>query len=160
MEGTSKLNAWLQGLYDKAGYLTPEMVRDDARDEDSPGHAAIFSMSIDDAAEAFYLDRAHRTIANAKKYVVGSDGNTYHERSFYAIPSGEKGTSYTYYSYEDVQTDTEKLTLAIKEANKRLRDAERAMEWLIKVSNGKHTRKTSVALSRIRTAQQAMSTLA
>lgn len=153
------VNEWLESLYRKAGYLTPEMVRDDARDENSPGHTSIFSMSIDDAAEAFYLERAHRTIASAKKYVVGADGKTYFERAYHAIPTGETGVTYTYYSTEDVQSDDEKLKLAIKEAGKRLREAERALEWLLKCDSTKHNRKANAALTKIRSAQQTMATM-
>ncbi len=157
MELNATLNEWLEGLYRKAGYLTPEMVRDEARDPSSPGHTSIFSMSIEDAAESFYLERAHRTISNAKKYVVGADGKTYFERSYHAIPGTDKGvTSYTYYSVEDVQSDKDKIRAAIKEAGKRLDAAERALNFLISISSGQESKRATSAAKGIARAQQAL----
>lgn len=56
----------LQKVYDEHGYLNPRLLVDLARAEDHPLHAAVFNKTADEAAEAYYLGRAHSLIRSVK----------------------------------------------------------------------------------------------
>lgn len=154
--GASPVRAWLQSLYDQHGYLTPEIVREAARPEDSPGHLAVFGMGADEAAEAYYLIRAHKliqsvrivTVAQAKKEPVTV-------RAYHAVPGNDERT-YVYRSVEDLIQHPDQMTLARNEARRRLNDAERSVESLEALAEGPGKKQTRRALQSIRTAQQAL----
>ena len=64
----SGLREHLQTIHDDNGYLTPHLVRETARPKTHPLHGAVFDKAPKDAAEAYYLERAHQLITEA--YVV------------------------------------------------------------------------------------------
>lgn len=60
------LREHLQAIYDKHGQLTPVLVLETARPEDHPLHSAVFPLTPDAAAEAWYLERAHELIQSVR----------------------------------------------------------------------------------------------
>lgn len=89
----------LQAVYEEHGRLTPELVRETARPKDHPLHAHVFDRAPKDAAEAWYLTRAHELIQRVKiTYKTGPKGEEHSIRVFHAVRT-EKG-----HSYEPVET--------------------------------------------------------
>jgi len=121
---------WLQGLYDAHGYLTPEIVRDAARSDDSPGHVAVFGVDTEQAAEAHYLLRAHRLIQSVRIIRVDQpDTEPVTLRAYHAVP-GSTDRTYVYRSVDDLAREPDQLALARNEAVRRLKDAERSIAAL------------------------------
>jgi len=154
--GSSPLRDWLQRLYDSHGYLTPEIVREAARSDESPGHVAVFGMDSEQAAEAYYLLRAHKLIQSVRIIRVEQpDKEPVTLRAYHAVP-GNAERSYVYRSAEDLAREPDQLALARNEALRRLRDAERsiaALDLLAPVSAKRQTRR---ALRHVSAAQEAL----
>lgn len=64
------IREWMVDLRKREGKLTPEIVLEAARPPDSPAHGFVFHVGAEEAAEAYYLDRAHRLIQTVKVTVV------------------------------------------------------------------------------------------
>lgn len=56
----------LQAIYDQHGQLTPDLVVQVARPEDHPLHTQVFDREPNEAAEAWYRERAHDLIQSVK----------------------------------------------------------------------------------------------
>lgn len=109
----------LQAIYDQHGRLTPGLVVETARQEDHPLHSLVFDRSVEDAAEAFYEDRAHELIRRVKiSYRPSEDGEERQIRAFHAIRGNDE--SYAYEPIEEIAKDPLHRAML-------LRDAER--EW-------------------------------
>lgn len=126
MDQQTTLRTWLLGLYEAHGHLTPELVREAARPEESPAHGFVFNVPPEEAAEAHYLERAHRLIQTVRVTVMPKEGGEKRQvRFFHAIPGEE--ASYVYEPLTVIRTRPEKFQAARTEALRRLRDAERAV---------------------------------
>ena len=133
MDGASTLAAFLDAIYTTEGKLTPELVRDAARPEDSPAHAWVFNVPETQAAETYYLQRAHELIRYVKVEMVPTDGGTPRRVRFYhAIPGDDD--AYVYEPLTVIRQSPTKLDAARTEAMRRLRDAERAVDDLAVIS--------------------------
>lgn len=149
MDDTTTLKDWLQAIYDENGFLTPELVKEAARPEDSPAHSMIFNVPIGDAAEQFYLDRAHQLIQRVRVTMVSqSDGTPRRVRYFHAIPGEE--SSFVYESLDVIRASPTKLDAARTQAMRRLRDAEHAIEDLDLIASTIKTAKAVRAVKRAR----------
>ena len=150
MEEISALRAWLTGIYEENdGCLTPELVREAARPEDSVGNPYLFNVEVAEAAEEFYLSRAHDLIRRVKVTVVSqSDGQPRRVRFFHALPGEE--TSYVYEPLTAIQASPSKLEAARKEAVRRLRDAERSVEDLDAIASTSSSAQAVKAVKRAR----------
>ena len=153
----SPLKAWLQSLYDEHGYLTPELVRDDARNPESPGHAAVFNVGAAEAAEAYYLQRAHQLIQRVRIIIKPQPARPPMQvRAYHAVPGGEE-SAYVYRSVDDLIRQPDQLQLARNEAMRRVRDAERSVEALdmltIGTPSGPNTKR---ALDNLKNAREAL----
>lgn len=117
----SGLRDHLQAIYDQHGRLTPALVRDVARPPSHPLHSQVFDKDIGEAAEAYYLDRAHQLIASVKLVFVEptEDSPGKEVRAWLAV-RGEGPNEFVYEPAEKVREDP--LTRAIV-----LRDMER--DW-------------------------------
>lgn len=62
----SSVDDALQAIYDENGYLDPRLVVEAARAEDHPLHRMVFDVPVEQAAERYYLDRAHGLIRTVK----------------------------------------------------------------------------------------------
>ena len=60
------LRAHLQDLYDTHGELTPAIVLEAARPKNHPLHGYVFDRAPKQAAEAYYLGRAHDLLQRAR----------------------------------------------------------------------------------------------
>ena len=94
----------LQAIYDQRGYITPALVVEAARPKNSPLHSSVFDKSIKDAAEAYYLDRAHELIQSYKvTYRPATDDDPgLRLRKWHAVPTDD---GYVYRSAEDIADD-------------------------------------------------------
>lgn len=94
----------LQAIYDQHGYLTPDIVLDEARD---PGHPLHSRFEWDDAraAEAYRRDQARDLIQSVKIVYRERQGKSTERwvRAYHSVPDAERGRAYR--SAEDVVTD-------------------------------------------------------
>lgn len=154
--GHSPVRSWLQALYDERGYLTPEIVREAARDEESPGHLAVFGVSVVEAAEGFYLDRAHKLIQSVRIITVPQDEREpVTLRAYHAVP-GNSERSYVYRSIDDLAREPDQMELARNEAKRRLNGAESALRSLDAIAVGPTSKRTKRAMKNIQAAQKAI----
>jgi hypothetical protein len=157
ISGESALRSWAEALYAEHGRLTPGIVLDAARPPDSPAHAHIFNASPGEAAEMYYLERAHALIRRIRVTVVTQPEQPPRRlRYYHAIPGGEDA-AYEYHPLGVLLDQPDKLELARNEAMRRLKDAERAVEdFDVIVSDAKMSRKTKRALTAIRDARMVL----
>lgn len=156
MDKASPVREWLQSLYDEHGYITPEIVREAARPEDSPGHLSVFGVGIEEAAEGFYLDRAHKLIQSVRIIRESrSDKEPVILRAYHAVPGNDE-KKYVYKSINDLIAQPDQMELARNEAKRRLNDAERSLRSLDAIAVGPAQKKTKRALTSIQTAQRAL----
>lgn len=151
------VRVWLQSLYDAHGYLTPELVRDAARDEDCPAHGLIFNADTADAAEAYYLDQAHKLIQRIRvRMIPQAEQAPKTLRKYVAVPGSEE-SAYVYRSIDDLVRYPDQLQLARNEAVRRLKQAEKSVEDLdALVEDSPGRKQTRKALTGIRTAREAL----
>lgn len=141
------------------GKLTPEIVLEEARPDDSPLHGYVFDKEVGDAAEAYYLERAHQLIQRVRVVVRKNDTEQRSIRAFLAVPSDTD--RYVYEPFEVVVSDEQKLNMVRLEAARRLRDAETAVEDLDLLAQGTPFARTSKRVkSAIRTARQELDKVA
>lgn len=156
MDETTSLKGWSLAVYRKLGKLTPEIVREEARPEDSPAHQYVFNVKPEDAAEEYYLERAHRLIRAVKVTVVRDDGEAPRRvRFFHAVPGDED--AFVYLTVDDLVRNPDKLAAARTEAVRRLHDAEHAVEDLDALAVDTPTASaTKEALRSVRAAQKVL----
>lgn len=129
MSGEETLQKWLMGIHDRDGTLTPHAVREAARPADSVAHGFVFGLAPADAAEAHYLDRAHKLIQSVRVTVTTRGGEGPKRlRFFIALPGEESG--YEYAPLTVLQGNPAKLQAARVEALRRLKQAEDAVSDL------------------------------
>lgn len=117
---------WLLDIRERRGSLTPEIVREEARPENSPGHLWVFGLEPKDAAEAHYLEVAHRLIQSVRiRIEPRADEPPRSIRFFYAVPAADNTTVYD--PYDVVGADEKKLERVREDANRRLASAESAV---------------------------------
>ena len=126
---TTTLRDWILALYESAGKLTPEIVREAARPEDSLAHGFVFNVPADEAADGYYLDRAHRLIQMVKVEIQPSpDRPPRQVRLFHAVTGEDQAVVYE--PIEVLLRDPDKLAEARAAALHRLREAETSVENL------------------------------
>lgn len=153
MDEATNLKAWLTSIYETNGYLTPELVKEAARPEDSPAHPWVFNVPEGEAAEAYYLSRAHELIRRVKVTIVAQNTSEPRRvRFFHAIPGEE--TAYVYEPLSVIQQSPSKLDAARTEAMRRLRDAEHSVEDLDAIAS---TAATAKAVKSVRRARELIS---
>jgi len=107
----------LQTIYEKHDQLTPRLVMEAARPKNHPLHGYVFDRPPDQAAEAWYLERAHQLIQRVKITYTERDGSEREIRAFASVRT-EKG--YVFEPSEKVAADPRLREIV-------LRDMER--EW-------------------------------
>lgn len=118
----------LEAIRMQYGKLTPEVVLEVARPVDSPIHSFVFDKEPGEAAEAYYLSRAHELIQRVRVTVQDNNEEKRSIRYFLAVPSDSD--RYVYEPFSVVVSDQQKLDLVRLEAMRRLRDAESAVNDL------------------------------
>lgn len=160
MTVAGEVKQWLQDLYGENGYLTAEMVREAARDEESPAHHIVFNLPPSEAAERHYLNNARQLIRSVKvSYAPSRSKKPVTVRFFQSIPvDGEE--SYRYVSTADLADRPDELKLARNEAVRRLREAEHAVEGLNAItSSPKEKRIVKNVLVPMRDAREALASV-
>lgn len=141
------------------GKLTPEIVREEARPADSALHAVVFDKEPDEAAEAYYLERAHNLIQRVRVTVQVNDSGKRSIRAFLAVPSDTD--RYIYEPVAEVMSSAEKFRLVRLEAMRRLRDAESAIDDLDLLAQGTEaSRPSKRAKTAIQTARRELDKVA
>lgn len=114
----------LQGIYDRSGYLTPELVVEAARPKDSPLHKAIFDRSPNEAAEAWYRERAGELIRKVKiKSVRDDDSVPADVRAYYSVHDSNRG--FIYEPAEKVAQDPFLRQLVLRDMEREFKSLER-----------------------------------
>lgn len=149
MDETSTLKSWLESIYTAHGILTPELVREAARPKDSIGHAHVFNVPSGEAAEQYYLTRAHTLIQRVKVTIVAQGGGEPRRVRYYHAVPGEEAT-FVYEPLNVIQQSPTKLAAARTEAMRRLRDAEHSLEDLDVIASTSATAKAVKSVRRAR----------
>jgi hypothetical protein len=120
------LRNYLIGLREREGYLTPQVVVEDARPANSVLHDR-FEWDDAVAAEAHRIDQARNLLRSVRVQYVEPDGGVGSTRAFVSIERPPSPREYI--PVEEVRQDSELTAIA-------LRDAER--EWRSLYSRFKH----------------------
>lgn len=83
----------LQAIYDQHGRLTPALVLETARPENSPLHEMVFALGAREAAEAWYLERAQELITRVKIVYAQTPEGPKEVRAWQAVQA-ESGWTY------------------------------------------------------------------
>lgn len=123
------IHTWLLALYEEHGMLTPELVREAARPSGSPGHGFVFNVPSEEAAEKYYLERAHRLLQLVRvRYDVQPAQPPVTVRAFHAVTGDERGIIYA--PVEAVVERADWRAEVRQAAVRRLREAETALTEL------------------------------
>jgi hypothetical protein len=121
------LRDWLLEIRTTHGVLTPQLVMEAAKDKDSPAHNYVFNIEEDEAAEQYYLGRAHRLIQTVKvSYQPVATEPPRRVRFFHAVAGDEQ--PFTYEPLDELLKQPERLEELRRAAKRRLTEAERAVE--------------------------------
>jgi hypothetical protein len=155
-----KIHDILLDIRARHGVLTPEIVREEARPEDSPIHAFVFNVDADEAAEEYYLARSHRLIQIARVTIRETPKSEPRRiRAFLAVPSEQN--RFEYEPTAEVVADPEKFARVRLEAARRLRDAESSLEDLDALAAGLPVQATTKeAVSDVRKARKRLAEVA
>lgn len=125
-ETVTTLREWMMALREREGELTPENVLKAARPDDSPAHAFVFHIGKEEAAEAYYLDRAHRLIQTVKVTIVSKPKEEPRRvRAFHAVTNDEGKRVYE--PLEVIVKSVDKYAQVKAAALQRMRDAQGAL---------------------------------
>lgn len=89
----SDLRVELQKVYERHGYLTPELVVEEARPKNHPLHLKVFDKDVPAAAEAYYRERAHELIRTLRVAYKPDQSPSDSIRWYHAVRT-EEGTVY------------------------------------------------------------------
>lgn len=148
------LREWAMSVRDEYGKLTPEIVREAARPEDSPVHAFVFNVPPGEAAEEHYLQRAHKLIQTVRvARQIAPNEPPRRVRFFHAVTDEEEDIVYEPLTVLVQHPD--KLAEVRKAAVRRLRDAESAVSDLDLLATDRAQRDRSTkALKTVREARE------
>lgn len=152
----SDLGTILAEIYDQHGQLTPELVRDAARPDESPLHPYVYDKDPDDAAESYYLDRAHRLIQRFKVRIEVPGKEPRYVRAYLAVPGEED--AYSYVSHAVLLSQPSQARAAFTEAVRRVTQAQDAVSdlELILEAGGQPTAKPRRASKALASAASAL----
>jgi len=96
----------LRVIYDQHNRLTPALVVEAARPKDHPLHTLVFDRNKAEAADAWYLDRAHRLIQRVRitKAEAEEEAGTAGIRRYHAV-RGNGPEDFVYEPIEKIATD-------------------------------------------------------
>lgn len=153
----SPMQAWAQELYDAHGKLTPRIVLDAARSDESPAHAFVFNVDRHEASEQYYLGRAHKLIQSINvTTITRPDAQPRRVRFLVGVPGGEED-AWEYHTIDELVRQPDKLQLARREAVRRLNDAEKSIEDLDAIASETAVHlATGRALKGVKTAKAAL----
>lgn len=151
------LRDWTLRLYEEHGALTPEIVKEAARPEDSPAHAFVFNVPPGEAAEAWYLERAHKLIRTVKvEYRPAPESPPRRVRVWHSVTGDEQARVFE--SLDVLMARPDKFAEAMKAAQRRVLEAQSAVEDLDVIATDKKA--SSAALAAIREAGEILATAA
>lgn len=94
----------LEGVREEHGKLTPEIVRDEARDPSHPLHHRVFDCPPEVASERYYLNRAAKLLRVVKVPYVRPNGENGRVRAYHPVRNEDEPTS-EYRPVEDIARD-------------------------------------------------------
>lgn len=101
-----------QKIYDEHGELDPQLVVDVARPAKHPLHPVIFDIDEDDAAEAYYRERARYLIRHIRITYPKRSGEPLEVRAWHAVPTDQ---GYTFKPNDEVARDPVMRELVMRE---------------------------------------------
>lgn len=115
------MNNRMHVLYDQHGHLTPRLVLEDARPKDSPLHPAVFDRNQKDAAEAYYLDRAHQLLRSFYITVrpAKPEDPDLRVRKWHAVATED---GHIYRAAEDIAEDPTHTAIVLKDMERQWRE--------------------------------------
>jgi hypothetical protein len=120
------LREWMQSLYDEHGYLTSALVLEAARPPESAAHGYVFNVPPKEAAEGYYLGRAHQLIQTVRVQVVTQEKTPARPVRFYHAVASDDG-GHEYLSVDDLVRRPDRFAEVRRNAEQRLHAAERAL---------------------------------
>lgn len=119
----------LMQIRSERGELTPRNVFDTARDPQHPLHPIVFDKPVEQAAEAYYLDRCARLIRAVRlKLPTGDPSEPRDIRAFQAVRQGDAPTTFVYEPSEEVAVDPLKRAIVLREMEREWRQLRRRWE--------------------------------
>jgi hypothetical protein len=117
---------WLLEIRAANGVLTPKLVVEAAKDKDSPAHSFIFNLEEDEAAEQYYLSRAHRLIQTVKvSYQPIPTEPPRRVRFFHAVAGDEQ--PFVYEPLTELLKQPERLEELRRAASRRVHEAQQSV---------------------------------
>lgn len=151
------LRDWTLALYEEAGKLTPEIVKEAARPEDSPAHAFVFNVPPGEAAEQYYTERAHRLIRTVKvEFRPTPEAPARRVRVWHAVTGDDDPLVYA--PLDALIARPDKFAEAMAAARRRVLEAEAAVGDLDAIARDRTA--SSAALAAIRQAGEILQTAA
>lgn len=121
------LREQLQAVYDRnGGRLTPQILVAEARDENHPLHDHIFDRPVAEAAEVYYLHRAHELIRSVRVVYTEDDRGPRSVRAFHAVRAEAGG--FTYEPAEKVANDPFQVRLLMADMEREWKQLRRRYE--------------------------------
>lgn len=122
----------LQAIYDQNGRLTPALVVEAARPKDHPLHPLVFDRSKADAADAWYLHKAHKLIQRVRvtKAEAAEEDGTAGIRRYHAV-RGNGPEDYVYEPIERIASDPFLFQSLKRELERAVAQAQNKQEELI-----------------------------
>ncbi len=151
------LRDWTLALYAQHGALTPDIVKEAARPDDSPAHGFVFNVPPAEAAEGYYLERAHRLIQLVRVvYRSVPDEPPRRIRVWHAVTGDEQARVYE--PLDVIMQRPDKFAEALTAARRRVLEAQSAVEDLDLIASDRSA--SSAALAALREADQALGSAA
>lgn len=125
-EPSVSASEWMQSLYQEHGKITPRLVLEAARPEDSPGHGYVFNVGIEEAAEGYYLERAHKLIKSVKVTVMTRPQEPPRRVRVYHHVISDEGEK-VYEPLEEIVRSVDKFEQVRRAALQRLNEAQTAL---------------------------------
>lgn len=148
------LRDWTLALYEEHGVLTPDIVKEAARPTTSPAHGFVFNISPKEAAEEYYLERAHRLIQLVKvTYRPEPEAPPRRIRVWHAVTGDEQARVYE--PLEVMIERPDKLAEVRAAAVRRVLEAQSAVEDLDLIATDRIA--SSAALAALREASVVLS---
>lgn len=105
----------LLAVREQHGVLTPAILREAARPKDHPLHSRVYDKAPAEAAEAYYLQRAHDLIVSVRiKLPSGDLAEGRDVRAFQAV-RGTDANTFVYDPSEEVAADPLRRAIVLRE---------------------------------------------
>lgn len=127
------MREWMLELREREGRLTPAIVLEAARPPDSPAHQFVFHVDAQEAAESYYLERAHKLIRSVRVTVETPSDESPRRIRFFHYVTDDDGDQ-VYEPLPVIVESIDKFDEVRKAAMQRLNEAQEVLADLELVS--------------------------